>query len=215
MKIGRTGSILSLCGMLFFGLPVPVIGDPTNVYGYSVAVTPYDQKIALKEVLMSHYTPPPASRREPLDRIFFKARRIAYLKDRSGDEWQSPSVTQTRKAGDCEDKALWLYDQLKRQGYGDSLRLVIGKYRAADKKLHVWLMRGGEGRNVYILDPANQDKVWDLQTMRPGFYKPFFSFDGDHRYCHLGHEKTKAHVSAPTFPNRLLSILREMTARFL
>ncbi len=97
-----------------------------------------------------------------LNDLFWEARRFVYVKDGDGDDWQSPWLTEMKQAGDCEDKALWLYTRLRAQGY-DNVRLVIGHYRAMDKDYHVWIMhRDGEGI-TRILDPTLQNRVWKLE----------------------------------------------------
>lgn len=119
-----------------------------------------------------------------LEDLFWEARRFVYVRDGDGDYWQSPWLTEVKQAGDCEDKALWLYTRLKAQGF-DNIRLVVGHYRAMDKNLHVWIMHRGDDGITRILDPTLQNRVWKLEQFGTGYYHPAYSYDGQVRYRHL------------------------------
>ncbi len=151
-----------------------------DLYGHPTKSTPYDQKNALTEVLNESYQPPTHPLLEPIDPLFWKARRFVYIEEKKGDNWQFPQETEKKQAGDCEDKALWLYARLRAAGY-KNLRLVVGRYRSMDARLHVWLMRVDENGKVFILDPTIQNRIWPLDAFQPGFYRPIFLFDGKNR----------------------------------
>ena len=156
-----------------------------DLYGHPAKNTPYDQKSALTEVLNAPYQPQPYSPAGPIDRLFRKARRFNYSEDKNGDNWQSPGETEKKQAGDCEDKALWLYARLRAAGYMN-LRLVVGKYRSLDPGYHVWIMHVDEKGSIFLLDPTIQNKIWPLAAFHTGLYQPLFLFDGKDRYrCFL------------------------------
>jgi hypothetical protein len=121
----------------------------------------------------------------PIDALFWKARTFAYVRERGRDEWQAPEVTERRKAGDCEDKALWLYTKLRDAGY-ENLRLVIGRFRPVDAVYHVWVTYEDGAGVTHLLDPTKQSRVWNLAHVSSGFYRPVFSYDGWVRYRHAG-----------------------------
>jgi hypothetical protein len=154
-------------------------------FGHPVKSTPYDQKNALAEVLNRSYHPRANSPAEPMDPLFWKARRFVYIEEKNGDDWRSPRETEKRQAGDCADKALWLYARLRGAGYRN-LRLVVGKYQSLDARYHVWLMYTDENGKTLILDPTLQNRIWPMNAFQPGFYRPLFSFDGkDQALCFL------------------------------
>ncbi len=155
-----------------------------DVYGHSVKTTPYDQKSALIDELSRSSQLPTRSTSESIAGLFRQARNFSYRKENHGDVWQSPQVTEKMQAGDCEDKALWLYARLRAAGYGD-IKLVVGKYRPSDTSNHVWLMYTEANRDVLILDPTIQNKAWSLSAFQPKLYRPFFSFDDKHHYSHI------------------------------
>lgn len=139
--------------------------------------SPYKQKPALIEVLNTPIEAIPSDTIEPIDNFFWKARRFSYREEKNRDDWQLPEDTERKRAGDCEDKALWLYAQLRAAGY-ENLSLVVGRYRSWDASLHVWLTRMDENGNVFILDPTVQNKVWPRNAFHPGFYQPIFLLGG-------------------------------------
>jgi predicted transglutaminase-like cysteine proteinase len=112
---------------------------------------------------------------------FATARSFRYISDQD-DYWQSAEETSQRHAGDCEDKAIWLFERLTKAGFSD-LRLVIGKYRVIDKELHVWITYTDNG-TTYLLDPSSQKKIWKSSDFSSEWYKPVYSFDGHNRYSY-------------------------------
>src|SRR3989344_3360259 len=129
-----------------------------DLQGCPTRTTPFDHKSALQDVLHAKESREIRSRKA-LEALFWQARKFAYVKEGPRDVWQAPSVTEKRRAGDCEDKALWLYNQLKANGYRN-LRIVIGKYRTVDPTYHVWLTQTDQDGNVRILDPTMQSRIW-------------------------------------------------------
>jgi hypothetical protein len=103
-------------------------------------------------------------------------------KEHPGDYWQLPEETESRGAGDCEDKAIWLYTRLIAMGFED-VRLVVGKYRPNQADLHAWVMYRSKGK-VYILDPAIYQGLWEARHYPKGYYRPFYSYSKDKRWRH-------------------------------
>ncbi len=155
--------------------PVTVHTPPGAVL---VGATPYDRRLAAS----GFYETGDGDGSASLDSLFAKARSFRYVKDRSGDRWQSAEETDMKRSGDCEDKAVWLYTEMKRNGYTDT-RLVVGKYRPHERTYHVWVVYDGDGDPV-ILDPTIQKRVWKSSGLSSGFYKESYSYDSQYRFRH-------------------------------
>ena len=112
-----------------------------------------------------------------VDSLFSVARSFRYVPDPPEyDQWQSADETAARKSGDCEDKALWLYRELKKNGYED-VHLVVGRFRPFDRTLHAWVFYTDDaGKNV-ILDPTTQRRPWHAEEFSKNYYLPLFSFN--------------------------------------
>lgn len=173
-----------LLGYLSLLFTPPLIAMTVGIGGSVIQATPYDHKMSQVGLLASHF---PVHQTESAESLFMKARSIRYVPDNRGmDYWQSPGETESRWAGDCEDKATWLYAQLKKNGY-HNVRLVIGSYRSINKGYHVWVTFGDAQNNIfYLLDPTAQKRIWPSADFSEGFYKALFSFDGITRYRHDG-----------------------------
>ncbi len=113
---------------------------PSNVLaqtlGQITLFTPFDHKISASGVFSGSFKKFGAGQSMDLRRLFDISRSFRYVSDPRGDHWQSPSETESRRAGDCEDKSIWLFSRLKMNGY-QNLRLVVGKYRPTDRQYHV------------------------------------------------------------------------------
>lgn len=112
--------------------------------------------------------------------LFMTARSFRYASDKA-DVWQSAEETESRRAGDCEDKAIWLFARLIQNGYYN-VRLVIGRYRSIDSQLHVWVICSDKSGNTCLLDPSIQKRVWYLTATDSGFYQALYAYDGQNRY---------------------------------
>ena len=107
------------------------------------------------------------------------------------DYWQLPEETEKLGTGDCEDKAIWLYERLLEHSY-TNVRLVVGKYQADKNVYHVWVnlyvtTPGKDGKveqKVYILDPTMDSKAWDAKSFPAGYYLPLYSFYKNQRWAH-------------------------------
>ncbi len=92
---------------------------------------------------------------------------------------QLPSVTATKKSGDCKAKSLWLADQL-----GDrNVRFVIGKATRSSKMSHAWLM-WNDGARWWVLDPTNVSNPIAADRVSSNEYIPLYSYGAGHCYTH-------------------------------
>jgi len=96
------------------------------------------------------------------------------IKGTMADHWQLPSETERKGRGDCEDKAIWLYAKLLKNGF-KNVRLVIGKYRKSDIIFHAWVVWYHENR-IFILDPTHQSSIKELRDFGSGRYRPYYSY---------------------------------------
>ncbi len=151
--------------------------------GSLIPATPFDRQLTRAGGFQAHFEVLSGSLQSS-EGLFIQAHSMRYIADPSRrDTWQTPEETQARWAGDCEDKALWLFANLKKNGYSN-VRLVVGRYRSTDRNYHVWVtMADGQG-NVFILDPTIQKKIWRNSDFGEGTYRALYSFDGMNRYRH-------------------------------
>lgn len=89
-----------------------------------------------------------------LESSYRQAVQIRYVRDEGGDYWQSPAETAARGAGDCEDKALYLHDLLRRRGIASEVVFGIQKLASA-KTAHAWVQCHADGK-LYVLDPSGR-----------------------------------------------------------
>ncbi len=151
--------------------------------GYLIPATPFDNKVMASGAFFPLEASIQAHPADTSAALFEISRSFRYVPDEGKDYWQTPGETEVKGSGDCEDKAVWLYVQLKKNGY-DSARLVIGRYRGIDRGFHVWVTLSSEDGNTLILDPSKQKRVWSLTDFSEKYYKPIYSFDGFKRYRH-------------------------------
>lgn len=177
--------LLSSFVPVFVLRPATSYGAQSEIQGYPTPATPFDQKSALKAVLKSGVRPVLTSARKPISDLFWQARKFVYIDEGKKDTWQAPHLTESKRAGDCEDKAMWLYNQLRSNGYRN-VRLVVGKYRSIDRTYHMWLTYSDSRGIVYLLDPSIQRRIWKQSKFGKGFYQPAFSYDENGRYRHMG-----------------------------
>ncbi len=71
--------------------------------------------------------------------------------------WQLPFETERLGTGDCDDKAVWLYSKLLKDGVGN-VRLVLGNYKKGELSVHMWVNWYQDGQ-VYILDPTVDNSI--------------------------------------------------------
>lgn len=90
-----------------------------------------------------------------------------------------PEVTETKRKGDCKDKALWLANRM-----GDeNVRFVVGKARRTSKMSHAWLLWENEGR-WWILDCTNNYRPIAVDTVSRNEYIPLYSWAKEGVYRH-------------------------------
>ena len=171
---------MALAGCLFAS-PLSFAMDPMQ--GSLVPATPYDSRLAQIGRLPDPSAPMPQI--HSAESLFAQAKAFRYRKDAGNrDYWQTPQETESRWTGDCEDKAVWLFAQLKNNGYADA-RLVIGRENASSGRLHVWvvLLDNASG-GLLILDPTSQNRIWRSADFPDGAYQALYSFDGTRRWRH-------------------------------
>ena len=116
-----------------------------------------------------------------------KAQNFSYISDQKHfnkeDYWQNPDEIEISKAGDCEDKSLWLYSKLIEEGYTD-IRLVIGKYAVDNTNTHVWVEWYNDG-DIFILDGTQNYGLQTLSSLPVWLYKPLYSYYKDQKWKHV------------------------------
>ncbi len=131
-----------------------------------------------------------STERTPYDRQYKKVRRyletacrFKYKADAVGaDYWQAPYETERLGMGDCEDKAIWLYSKLIKEGF-DNIRLVLGDYEKSKSSTHMWVNWYHDGQ-VYILDPTINDGIWKTEEYSKKYYRPSYSYYKDKKWKH-------------------------------
>lgn len=166
-----------------FILLLAVAGSAADFFsmGYLVQGTPFDGKLRSVggfDLIPSEVAP---SEQKSIEELFMIAKSFRYVSDGNDDRWQSAEETDARHAGDCEDKAIWLFTRLIQNGYYN-VRLVIGRYREIDDQLHVWVICSDKAGNTCLLDPTIQKRIWYLTAVDSGFYQPLYAYDGQNRY---------------------------------
>jgi hypothetical protein len=151
--------------------------------GTLIQATPFDHQLSQAGFFNEGIARSQTSSQESINSLFLKARSFRYVHDPRQDQWMSPEETEIKHSGDCKDKALWLYTELKRNGYSN-VRLVIGKYRSFDKVFHAWVLCTDDSNITYLLDPTIQKQAWQEAGFAGGFYQPLYSFNGQNRYRH-------------------------------
>ncbi len=111
------------------------------------------------------------------------ASKFKYKADGVGaDYWQLPFETERLGRGDCDDKAIWLYSKLLKEGF-DDVRLVLGNYKSGEFSVHMWVNWYHNGQ-VYILDPTINNGIWRAEEYSMDYYKPYYSFHRDKKWKH-------------------------------
>jgi predicted transglutaminase-like cysteine proteinase len=191
MKVGPKKILIMAFTVL---LSVYVIGGFTLLAGHydqdgiPVKTTPYDRQH--REVRKLTCLPCHNMSSVAYDRQYRKVRkyletasRFQYKADTvGGDYWQTPYETEKLSMGDCEDKAIWLYSELIKEGFED-IRLVLGNYRRSRSSFHMWVNWYHNGK-VFILDPTDNEGIWRADEYPKDFYEPSYSFYKDKSWKH-------------------------------
>jgi len=94
-------------------------------------------------------------------------------------EWRTPFEVEAARVGDCQGKALLLYDWMQSNGATD-VRLVIGKRNAGDSLTHAWV-EWQTGIGTLLLDPTfNWNAAIKIRNRRT--YIAFYGYEGEHKY---------------------------------
>lgn len=90
-----------------------------------------------------------------------------------------PKLTETKRAGDCKSKALWLYDSLADAG----ALFVIGKIEKNARNSHAWVYWRNGGR-WWILDCTERTDLIAADSVSSSRYVPYYSFGKSGSYRH-------------------------------
>ena len=164
-------------------LCMALIGSTADFFsmGYVVQGTPFDAGIRSAGGFNLTPAPIPPYQQESIENLFFTARSFRYSYKGVTSKWQSSEETEARHAGDCKDKAIWLFTRLIQNGYYN-VRLVVGRYRSVDNQLHAWVICSDKHGNTCLLDPTKQKRIWYQIAVDSGFYHPLYAYDGQNRY---------------------------------
>ncbi len=139
--------------------------SPYDHVGTSTQVTPYDSKY------------------EKVKKYLEMASNFEYKPDiRGKDIWQLPFETEKLGTGDCDDKAIWLYSKLIKEGI-DNVRLVLGNYKTGKRSTHMWVDWYEDGQ-VFILDPTIDNGIRSSDKYWKDFYQPYYSFHKGKKWKH-------------------------------
>ena len=117
-----------------------------------------------------------------VEKFLEMASKFKYKNDsRGADNWQLPLETEKCGAGDCDDKAIWLYSKLIKEGT-DDVRLVLGNYKRGELSVHMWVNWYHDGQ-VFILDPTIDNGIRPAKQYSD-YYQPFYSFHKDRKWKH-------------------------------
>ena len=140
-----------------------------NNFGKPTLKTPYDEKY------------------EKIQKYLKKAQNFTYRSDQElfyiKDYWQNPDEIEINQAGDCEDKSLWLYSKLIKEGFSD-IRLVIGKFNVNDVVNHMWVA-WYTNDGVFILDATSKYGPIKIINLPENYYKPLYSYYKNQKWEHI------------------------------
>ncbi len=167
----------------------PGINLWANGLAYSphlVSETPFDQRLdnaGFFNESKINLDKPHKSKPRSANELFMIARSYRYVSNPENIRWQSAEETSLKGSGNCADKAVWLYTELKKNGY-NNVSLMIGKYHSFDSIFHAWVVYVDKSEQTWLLDSAMQIQPWKAGDLPESFYVPFYSFSGEIRYCY-------------------------------
>ncbi len=167
LKVQKKILIMAFVAFLSGSVTGCVTLDPGHYdhIGNSTKATPYDKRY------------------KKVRKYLETANRFKYKADGVGaDYWQLPLETERLGTGDCEDKAIWLYSKLIKEGFED-IRLVLGNYRRSRSSFHMWVNWYHNGK-IFVLDPTENDGIWRADEYPKDFYEPCYSFYKDKSWKH-------------------------------
>lgn len=194
LALGAQKKILILSAFAVLSSPLTGVCDtltpgssPASSYvssydhvGIPIQATPYDKRYKKIERYLE------ASNKK-VKKYLKMASGFKYKNDsRGADNWQLPFETEKRGAGDCDDKAIWLYSKLIKEGI-DDVRLVLGNYKSGEFSVHMWVNWYHDGQ-VFILDPTIDNGIRPAEQYLKDYYQPFYSF-------HKGEKRKHTHNS--------------------
>ena len=144
--------------------------------GTPIKSTPYDKRYKkIEKYLGPSY--------KKVKKYLKKASKFKYKEDlRGADNWQLPFETEKLGTGDCDDKAIWLYSKLLKEGI-DDVRLVLGNYKSGEFSVHMWVNWYHDGQ-VFILDPTIDNGIRSAEQYSKDYYQPFYSFHKGEKWKH-------------------------------
>ncbi len=186
LALGAQKKILILSAFAVLSSPLTGVCDTfaqdtshTAAYdhvGTPIKATPYDNRY---KKVNKHLE---ASKKK-VKKLLKIASKFKYKEDRRGaDNWQLPFETEKLGTGDCDDKAIWLYSKLIKEGI-DDVRLVLGNYKSGEFSVHMWVNWYHDGQ-VFILDPTIDNGIRSAKQYSKDYYKPFYSFHKGEKWKH-------------------------------
>lgn len=165
LALGAQKKILILSALALVTGPLAAGCATYDHVGTSVRATPYDDRY------------------EKVRKYLEMAGRFEYKADVPGaDNWQLPFETEKLGAGDCDDKAIWLYSKLIKEGI-DNVRLVLGNYKSGEISVHMWVDWYQDGQ-VFILDPTIDNGIRTADEYWTDYYQPYYSFHKGKKWKH-------------------------------
>lgn len=180
-------ALIALCGLWTGLAPAEAalsgLVDDRYSRAHRVRKTPFDGKLEAAGFFDESAVTIPSSARSAED-LMKVAHSFRYQSDKGYDFWQSAEKTDSTKKGDCEDKAIWLYKAMRKLGYRN-VYLNVGRYKPSAPNLHAWVTFLDESGNIRLMDPALQQRAWNIQDAPGNLYQPLFAFSGNERYRFL------------------------------
>ena len=139
--------------------------------------TPYDRYLGSVRAVMANLEPRDSTMTLAA-RLMKEGHRFRYC---VCDPYRAdpPALTESRRAGDCKSKALWLYDNL-----GDRNALfVIGKAEKRARTSHAWVYWRSDDR-WWILDCTERADPIAADSVSSDRYVPYYSFGKGAAYRH-------------------------------
>lgn len=166
LALGTQKKILILSSLALLTGPLAGGCVTYDHVGTSVHATPYDEKY------------------EKVEKYLEMASLFKYKADaRDADIWQLPLETEKLGTGDCDDKAIWLYSKLIKEGI-DNVRLVLGNYKTGEVSVHMWVDWYQDDGRVFILDPTIDNGIRSADQYWKDYYQPFYSFHKGKKWKH-------------------------------
>src|SRR3989344_1737407 len=143
-----------------------------NFLGAGIIFLNSCSQVIIKSVSYSNFPEDPVIRE-----CFNKAASIEYKSEPDGDDyWQTPEETERLGTGDCEDKAIYLHNQLKKNKIESE---VVFGYIYSSHLFGKWNMHGWveciQNKEIYVLDPTS----WIIEKRRNLPKNEFIAVDSD------------------------------------